>query len=290
MNILSVQSWVAYGHVGNAAALFPLQRLGVEVWTINTVQFSNHPGYGGHTGRVTGGAAVAELIDGLAARDVLPRIDAVLSGYLGDAATGGALLDGVARIRALRPDLLFCCDPVLGDDGPGLYVAADLAQLLRDRAVGHADILTPNRFELEFLLGEAGADTASLPALLAQARRLRARMRAEGPGLVLVTSVATEETPATHVDLLLMTAQGGYRISTPRLPIATNGAGDLIAALFLHHVLAGAGPVAAFEQAASAVWCVLARTVELGGREPAIVAAQQELLTPHRRFHAEAVW
>ena len=297
MNILSVQSWVTYGHVGNAAALFPLQRLGAEVWTINTVQFSNHPGYGSHTGRLAGGDAVAELIDGLAARGLLERTDAVLSGYLGDAASGRALLDGVARIRALRPDMVFCCDPVLGDRGPGLYVPADLAALLRDEAVGQADILTPNRFELAFLLGDAAqaapaaTGPVQAPAVQAavQVAALQARMRQDGPGLVLITSAETEATAPGEIDLLLATREGAHRIVTPRLPLETNGAGDLTAALFLFHMLRDGDPVAAFEHATSAVWCVLSHTADRGGREPMIVAAQQELLTPFRSFRSTPI-
>ncbi len=308
MSILSIQSWVTFGHVGNAAALFPLQRLGAEVWAINTVQFSNHPGYGSFAGQVTEGSAVAALVAGLAARNVLGEVDAVLSGYLGEAATGEAVLDAVARVRALRPDALYCCDPVMGDRAGGLYVRPDVATLLQQRAVASADILTPNLFELELLVPALATPAPAMPALptpslpmsdpprdpppptlrrIAEAAQaLRARMRPGGPALVLVTSVEALETPPGSIDLLLAGNAATVLLRTPRLPVEVNGAGDLLAALFLLHVLRLRDPTAALEQATSAVWGVLARTAEAGQREPMIVQAQDELVSPSRRFSA----
>ena len=290
MNILSIQSWVAYGHVGNAAALFPLQRLGAEVWAVNTVQFSNHPGYGSFTGRMLGGELVAELVAGIAARGVLGQVDAVLSGYLGDAATGAAVLDAVVRVRALRPSALYCCDPVMGDRDGGLYVRPDIVTLLHDAAVAVADILTPNAFELARLVPDhALQPEASLADLDRAAQALRRRMHPGGPRLVLVTSVEAPETPSDSLDLLLATDRGSVLLRTPRLPLAANGAGDMIAALFLLHVLRLRDPVRALEQATGSVWGILRRTAAAGARELLMVQAQEELVTPTRLFAATAL-
>src|SRR4051812_41839682 len=122
MNILSIQSHVVYGHVGNASATFPMQRLGHEVWPVNTVQFSNHTGYGSWTGRVLDGLSIEELVDGVAARGVLGRCDGVLSGYMGSADIGQAILGTVKRVRQANGGALFCCDPVIGDVGRGIFV------------------------------------------------------------------------------------------------------------------------------------------------------------------------
>ncbi len=288
MSILSVQSWVTYGHVGNAAALFPLQRLGAAVWAINTVNFSNHPGHGSFAGQVTQGAAVAALVGGLDARGVLGEVDAVLSGYLGEAATGEAVLDAVARVRALRPDALYCCDPVMGDRAGGLYVRPEVAALLQGAAVAAADILTPNLFELELLVpGLRDDPPPTLHRVAEAAQALRARMRPGGSALVLVTSVEARETPHGAIDLLLAGGRGSVLLRTPRLAVEVNGAGDLLAALFLLHVFRLRDPVAALEQATSAVWGVLARTAAAGQREPMIVQAQDELVAPSRRFRSE---
>ena len=139
MNILSIQSWVAYGHVGNASAVFPLQRLGAEVWAIHTVQFSNHTGYGAWRGQVLPATLIGDCVEGIAERGVLPGCDAVLTGYVGDAATGEAILGAVARVKAANPAALWCCDPVIGDVGRGVFVRPGIPEFFRDRALALAD-------------------------------------------------------------------------------------------------------------------------------------------------------
>src|SRR3954453_22597461 len=153
MNILSIQSHVAFGHVGNAAATFPLQRIGVEVWPIHTVQFSNHTGYGSWTGRVFEAGLITELVQGIAERGVLGQCDGVLSGYMGSAETGAAILDAVARVKAANPRARYCCDPVIGDVGRGVFVRPGIPDFTREHAGSAADIVTPNQFELDRLTG-----------------------------------------------------------------------------------------------------------------------------------------
>ncbi len=284
MNILSVQSWVAYGHVGNASAVFPLQRLGAEVWAVNTVQFSNHTGYGAWTGSVFTGAQVADVLAGIAARGVLASCDAVLSGYLGDAAIGAAIVDAVARVKAANPRALYCCDPVIGDVGRDIYVRPGIPEFLLRHALPAADIATPNQFELEHLAGHP-------IATLADARRavaaLQSRM-APGPRVVLLTSLRTEATPADAIDMLAAENGAFHLLRTPLLPIAANGAGDAIAALFLFHRLATGSAASALQAAGSAIFGVLRHTAAAGARELQIVAAQQEFVAPSRIFTAQA--
>ncbi|HVC62303.1 MAG TPA: pyridoxal kinase PdxY [Acetobacteraceae bacterium] len=283
MHILSIQSWVAYGHVGNASAVFPLQRLGAEVWTINTVQFSNHTGYGHWTGQVHTGAQVRDLVDGIAARDVLRHCDAVLSGYMGDAAVGQAILHAVTRVRSENPKAVYCCDPVIGDVAEGVYVRPGIEALLRDHALPRADIATPNRFELERL---TGLRCATLAAAKQAVAALAATLRPDGLRCVLLTSLDSEETPGDQLDLLVAEAGRFSLLRTPRLPVAVNGAGDAIAALFLFHRLRTGSAVAALEAAGSAVYGLLKRTAEAGSREILTVAAQQEFVTPSTWFTA----
>lgn len=263
--------------------MFPLQRLGAEVWAIHTVQFSNHTGYGAWTGQVFTGAAVRDLARGIAERGALGSLDAVLSGYLGDAEIGRAVLDTVREGRAANPRLLYCCDPVMGDTGRGLFVRPGIPDLLNRDIVPASDILTPNQFELEMLTGRRCVDRA---ALLEAVRRLQSRMHAGGPRLVLVTSVRNRDTPADMIEVLAASPTECFLLHTPALALSPNGAGDLIAALFLFHTLDGLGVRAALEQAASATWCVLAHTLASGGGELRLVAAQQELVTPSERFPA----
>ena len=273
MNLLSLQSWVCYGHVGNASALFPLQRLGAEVWAVNTVQLSNHPGYGGCTGDVFSGAQINALLDGIAARDVLGACDAVLSGYLGTAETGLAVRSAVERVKAANPAALYCCDPVIGDDGPGVYVRPGIDTLIRDTLLPLADIATPNRFELGHLTGHPTTTQAEVKAAIAA-------MQAMGPRIVLVTSLITEETPADSIDMALGYAGQFWLARTPRLDMSPNGAGDLLSALLLFHITNNSHPDVAFARAASSLQGILRHTLASGQRELQIVAAQQEFITP----------
>ncbi len=272
--VLSVQSRVAYGHVGNAASVFPLQRLGIEAWALDTVAFSNHTGHGQWRGAAVPASVLADLFAGIAALGVLPHIDAVLSGYLGDAATGPVLLDIVAQVRAANPSALFCCDPVIGDVDTGSYVTEGIAEFFRDRMIALADIVTPNRFELEFL---TGADIASLADAAAAAAALRAR----GPGIVLVTSLDAEPDRMT---MLASGPDGVWTVETPRLPVMLNGCGDVTAALFLAHLLRGASLPEALALTAASMFALIETTARHGRYELALVAAQDELASPTRRF------
>lgn len=283
MNILSIQSWVAFGHVGNAAAMFPLQRLGAEVWAVNTVQFSNHPGYGAWTGQVFTGEMVRAVVDGMEARGVLPGCDALLSGYMGDPAVGEAVLHATARVRAANPAALYCCDPVIGDDG-NVYVRDGIPALIAERAAPQADLLTPNQFELQYLTGEGCGTMDSVRRAVAS---LRGRMRQEGPRGVLVTSLRTEETPAGTIDMLAADESGLYLMRTPLLPIAPNGAGDAVAALFLFHVLRAGGVAAAMEAAGNAIHGLLRRTAAAGSRELLLIEAQDEFVAPSAGYSAQ---
>ncbi len=282
MNILSLQSWVAYGHVGNAAAAFPLQRLGAEVWAVHTVQFSNHAGYGAWGGRVFGAAEISEVVAGIAARGVLAECDAVLSGYLGEAAIGEVVLEAVARVKAANPRALYCCDPVIGDAGRGVYVRAGVGAFLAASAIPRADIATPNQFELEHLTGRR-------VVTLDDAKAAVAALQERGPRGVLVTSLRTAATPADAIDLLAAADGAFFLLRTPLLDLAAKGTGDAIAALFLLHWLRTKNARTALEESASALFGVLRRTAEAGAREMLLIAAQDELVAPTTRFAATQV-
>ena len=282
MNILSIQSHVAYGHVGNASAVFPMQRLGVEVWPVHTVQFSNHTGYGSWKGRVFDGPAIEELVEGIAERGVLERCDGVLSGYMGSADIGNAVLSAVTRVRALNPRALYCCDPVIGDVGRGVFVRPGIPEFMREQAVPAADIVTPNQFELDYLSGLA-------TQTLADVKQAVAVVQAMGPKAVLVTSVETQETPSDAIDLVA--GEGGrfWRVRTPRLSLSVNGAGDAIAALFFVHYARAGSAQGALAEASASIYGLLKRTEEAGSREILTIAAQDEFVSPTHRFSAEEV-
>jgi pyridoxine kinase len=280
MNILSIQSHVAFGHVGNDSAVFPMQRLGVEVWPIHTVQFSNHTGYGSWKGRVFDGLSIDELMEGIADRGVLPKCDGVLSGYMGSPDIGHAILGAVRKVRAANPQTLYCCDPVLGDVGRGIFVRPGIPEFMKEHAVPAADIITPNHFELDYLSGKTSDTVETVKAAITAVQGV-------GPRVVLVTSVVTKETPADGVDLIV--GEGGkfWRVRTPRLAVSVNGAGDAIAALFFVHYLRSLAAGTALAEAAASIYGLLKRTQDAGSREILLVAAQEEFVSPTRRFELE---
>lgn len=280
LSILSIQSWVTYGHVGNASAMFPLQRLGAEVWAVNTVQFSNHTGYGAWRGQVFAPDLIRDCVQGMEERGVLPRCDAVLTGYMGSPEIGEAILETVGRVKAANPRALWCCDPVFGDTGRGIYARPGIPEFFRDRALRMADIATPNLFELEWLTGRSVSNLdAAKAAILA--------LQATGPRCVLLTSLQGAETPHDSMDLLAGEGGSFWRVRTPLLPLSVNGAGDAIAALFLFHRLRTGSAAAALSAAASSIYGLLHRTAIAGSREILTVSAQEEFVAPSRIFAAE---
>ncbi len=274
--ILSIQSHVVYGHVGNSVAVFALQRLGREVWPLMSVQFSSHTGYAGWRGRAFDAGIIDDCMAGLQATSALPRCAGVLTGYLGKAEIGEAAL------RAANPDAAYACDPVIGDIGRGPYVTAGVGEFFRDRALPSATIATPNAFELEWLTSER-AQT------LHQARAAIAALRSRGPRVVVAKSLALDDTPADALDMLAGDDAGLWRLRAPKLSIAVNGAGDLFSALFFHHWLKSRTTPEALSRAASSVHGIVAATLAAGSRELALIAAQDDLVRPTLVFRAEAV-
>lgn len=259
--------------------MFPLERLGCEVWAVHTVQFSNHTGYGDWAGTHFGGAMIAALVGGIARRGVLSCCDAVLSGYLGGRDIGEAVLGAVRDVKTANSRALYCCDPVIGDVG-GVYVREGIPELLRTELLPAADIATPNAFELARLTD--GACTT-----LAAAKQAVKRMHAIGPRTVLVSSISTEATPDDALDVLVGEDGLFHLLRTPRLPITLNGTGDMLAALFLYHRLECGNARAALERACSSLFGVIRLTAESGRSELAMIAAQEELVRPSRQFTAE---
>lgn len=282
MNILSIQSHVAYGHVGNSAAVFALQRMGVEVWPVHTVQFSNHPGYGAFRGRTFDAKMIDDCVTGIAERGALAHCDGLISGYVGAPETGEAILRAVKRMKQENPSALYCCDPVIGDAGPGVFVKPGVPEFLATQALPLADVITPNHFELEWL---TGAPIVGMKGFRAAVDALHAR----GPAIILVTSAHLADTPDNCVDLFVSSFEGMFRIRTPRLPEDFNGAGDAIAALFFAKCLETKSPRAALERAGASIYGLLKRTHEEGSRELLLVQAQDEIVTPSTRFEADEI-
>jgi pyridoxine kinase len=282
MKVLSIQSAVAHGHVGNSAAVFPLQRIGVEVVPVHTVNFSNHTGYGAWRGPLIPPPDVAEVLLGVQERGVFPQIDAVLSGYQGGVGIADVIIDAVRRVKAANPAAVYACDPVMGNAKSGCFVAPEIPVLLRDRVVPVADIITPNQFELGFL---TGTEPASIESTLESADLARAM----GPSTVLVTSVERPDREEGTIEMLAVDAAGAWIVSTPHLPFKANGSGDVTAALFTAHYVATGDAAVALERTVSSVFDLIDLTHRSGERELRLVQAQEFYAAPRMQFSAKQV-
>ena len=282
MRFLSIQSHVAYGHVGNSAAVFPLQRIGHEVWPVLTVNFSNHTGYGSWGGPLIPADDVRAVVQGVEDRGVLGTVDGVLSGYLGGEEIVDVVLDAVARVKAANPSATYTCDPVMGNANSGCFVAPTIPPLIRQKALPHADILTPNQFELGFMT-ETSPDTVE--STLESADRIRDL----GPRAVLVTSVLRPDREADTIEMLAVDDEGAWIVQTPHLPFKANGSGDVTSAVFTAHYRETGSAVTALERTASSVFDLLQATLDSGERELRLVQAQDVFANPRMQFGARQV-
>jgi pyridoxine kinase len=279
MTVISIQSQVAYGHVGNSAAVFPIQSRGIDVIAVPTTLLSNRPGYKTIRGRILDADLVADLLTGIEERGAVDSCRIILTGYLGSPEIAEVVTAFVTRARKSNPKLIYCCDPVFGDSDSGLFVPAEIPPIFRDRLCPLADIITPNHFEFEWL---CGAKAATIEDVIANAQSFSAT----GPSTVVVTSAQLADTPEDRLETIAIEGSSAWRLSTPKLPIRPSGTGDLLAALFVAALMNGSDTPGALEAAVSAVFAVLERTAAAGTEEMRIVQAASLLSHPPRRFEA----
>jgi pyridoxine kinase len=277
--ILSIQSSVAYGHVGNSAITFPLMRMGVDVWPVITVHFSNHTGYGAWRGPLLSATDLRDVVRGMDERGVLDEVDAVLSGYQGGEDIGEMILDAVALVKRRNRAAIYCCDPVLGDTDRGLYVRPGIPELMRQKVVPAAQIITPNQFELESLTGLSASTLAELLNAADAARSL-------GPDVILVTSVVREDGPPGEIDMVAVSPDGAWLVTTPQLPQTFTGSGDVTAATFLASLLEKWDVSQALAHTAALIYGLLEVTAASGRVELALIAAQDEFIRPSHSFES----
>ncbi|KAJ4770319.1 Pyridoxal kinase [Rhynchospora pubera] len=289
--VLSIQSHTVQGYVGNKSAVFPLQLLGYDVDPINSVQFSNHTGYPTFKGQVLNGDQLWDLIEGLAANDLLYYTH-LLTGYIGSASFLSTVLKVVNRLRSINPNLVYVCDPVMGDEGK-LYVPQDLVSLYREKVVPVASMLTPNQFEVELLTGmRVTSEKDGLEACNI--------LHAAGPTKVVITSMVIDD--KLH---LIGSHQKGksqtpeqFKIVVPKIPAYFTGTGDLMTALLLGWSNKYPDDLGrAAELAVSSLQAVLRRTVadyEKAGFDPQtssleirLVQSQEDIRNPPIEYKAE---
>ncbi|AGB82359.1 pyridoxal kinase [Serratia sp. FGI94] len=281
-NILSIQSHVVFGHAGNSAAEFPMRRMGVNVWPLNTVQFSNHTQYGRWTGCVMPASHLSEIAQGIADIDQLQRCDAVLSGYIGSPEQGGHILDIVRQVKQANPAAWYFCDPVMGHPEKGCIVAPGVAEFLCQQALPCSDMVAPNVLELEQL---SQREVASVEQAVDAARVLIAR----GPKVVLVKHLSRAGYRRDAFEMLLVTADEAWHISRPLVDFGSRqpvGVGDLTSGLLLVDLLQGKELDQALEHVTAAVYEVMLITKEMGEYELQVVAAQDYIVNPRCHFAA----
>jgi pyridoxine kinase len=263
--VLALSSMVARGHVGLSAAVPVLQRLGHEVIALPTVLLSNHPGHRRAAGMEVPAEKLALMLDALDANGWLGEVDGVLSGYLPTPAHVRFAASLVDRVRRRRPEALFFCDPVLGDDPKGLYLDLPTARALCDELLAHADTATPNRFELAWLSGQPVEDARSA----IEAARLLP---------VPVTLATSIPAPGNIIANLLISRVGAFQSLTPRHDGVPHGTGDCMAAMFAARFLEGRNGSEALATAAAGVAAVIAKS--LGRDELELVASQDAWTCP----------
>lgn len=283
-NVLSIQSHVVYGYAGNKVAVLPMQLLGVDVWPLHTVQFSNHTQYQKWQGMVFPQEQIGLITQGMDEIGVLPECDAVLSGYIGAAEQGQSILATVRAVKAKNPNAIYFCDPVMGHPEKGCIVAPGVAEFLEHDAVSCADVLAPNLLELQAL---SGLPVENFEQAVAAARHLLSR----GPKKVLVKHLSKAGRDPQQFEMLLVSADEVLHISRPlhdfdRQPV---GVGDLTSAIFLANLLQGKNDREAFEHTANAVNDVMTCTQQNGKYELQIVAAREHIVNPVSQYRAQAL-
>ena len=282
-NILAIQSHVVYGHAGNAAAEFPMRRMGANVWPLNTVQFSNHTQYGHWTGTVMPAAHLTDIVKGIAEIDRLKTCDAVLSGYLGSAEQGEKILDIVRQVKEANPQAWYFCDPVMGHPEKGCIVAPGVAEFHCKLALPASDIIAPNLLELEML---SERQLSNIDECVDASRQLIAN----GPRIVLVKHLSRAGRRSDQFEMLLVTAEEAWHISRPLVDFGVRqpvGVGDLTSGLLLVDLLYGKSLQDALEHVTAAVYEVMIKTHQMGEYELQLVAAQDQIAHPEHHFVAE---
>ncbi|MDR2121991.1 MAG: pyridoxal kinase PdxY [Flavobacteriaceae bacterium] len=281
-NILSIQSHVVYGHAGNSAAEFAMQRCGAGVWSLNTVQFSNHTQYGQWTGEVMTANHLLDIVNGIEAIHQLKKCDAVLNGYIGSPEQGKSILEIVRKVKSGNPKALYFCDPVMGHPEKGCIVAPGVAEFFKNEAIDASDIMSPNLLELEILTEKT---IHSVEEAVEAAKTLHKR----GVKAVLVKHLSRAGYRSDMFEMLLVTPKEVWHISRPLVDFGVRqpvGVGDLTSGLLLTHLLLGKNYKEALEHTTAAVYAVMLETHKRGEYELQLVAAQNEIVSPSIVFEA----
>ncbi|MGR9395543.1 pyridoxal kinase PdxY [Rhizobium leguminosarum] len=265
--VIVISSHVVRGSVGNRAAVFALETLGHPVWAMPTIVLPWHPGHGRSTRLTFAETDFDAAIDDLIRAPWIGEVKAVLSGYFGNAAQARSVARLIGALRQNNPELLYVCDPVMGDLG-GLYVPEATAEAIRDHLIPLASLATPNRYELAWLSGAALEDNSTI---------MEAAL-ALGPSRMLVTSAVPMMAGGTGN--LYLSGRHALLAEHRVVENPPNGLGDLLAAVFLSRLLSGLEDEKALQLATASVFEVIARAVKRGSNELMLASDASSLSTP----------
>lgn len=281
-HILTIQSHVVYGHAGNAAAVFPMQRLGHQVSVLNLLQYSNHTGHGTWGGKAISEEELRDVFRGLKEMGALNSLDCIVSGYIGSVEQAHAIYDFVQEVKTLAPQVIYCCDPVIGDDRPGLYVKPEIAAFHRSHLVPLANWITPNRFELSQLVNQP---LSTIQEIIEACKSLFNQNK-QG---ILATSIANE---SHKTGLLLTTKESIYHCETPKYDLirTVHGTGDTATAIFLGNLFNGESPEKAMEKTANALHAITQYSFQKQLTELGIIACQEYIACPDNQFKCKTLF
>lgn len=283
-NILSIQSHVAYGHAGNSAAVFPMQRMGYNVIDVNTVLFSNHTGYGAWGGDLVSLETVKSVLQGVNERGAFKDTQAIVTGYMGSPLLGDTIMDTIKTVQSQNPDCIYVCDPVFGDVGRGIFALAGIAEYFRDTALKHAHICTPNLFELGWL---TDTHPKTITDIITSARHLLN----DTTHTVIVTSAEHDESAPDTLEMLAVGKNTTYRVITPKIhmPIPPNGSGDATTAIFTTQYLNTKCIKTALGKTASSIYEIFKATAYANSFELQIITAGDKIVHPDDIFEVQAI-
>nr|WP_179188687.1 pyridoxal kinase [Kiloniella majae] len=278
-SIISAQSHVCYGHVGNSAAAFPMQKLGVSVHSVPTTILSNHPAHSSFYGQAIESDLLRDLFSGLEERGAFHESAGFQSGYLATLDNGHVIEKAVKRFKACNPQGIYCLDPVMGDVEKGFFVQAGIPELIAQKLLPLADIITPNKFEFDALTATSCQSSIcqNHNDMVAAARKL---MEDFNLRCVVITSADFGEKETTHT--LVVRREDATLYTTPFLQNGPSGTGDLFTGMFIARILMGQDEMEAADSSLNAVYSIIKHTVTSNLRELDIITHQECIIDSTR--------
>ena len=253
-SVISIQSQVVYGHVGNSAAVFPMQSKGINVLAVPTTLLSNHPHYPTMRGKILEHKLVEDLLLGIEERGLIEKTETLVTGFLGSIEIANVVDEFISLAQKRNPHMIYVCDPVMGDDDLGVFVDENLLSIFSNKLIPKATIITPNQFELELITGRSARNIEDL-------QNAAERLINQTTKSIVVTGCILKDSEDGYVETIVCENSKVHRIPIKKLPVRPCGTGDLFTALMISHLSQGKNLILACEAAVSEVFKTLEQTL-----------------------------